>query len=57
MDELTKQERLEKEVKDAKDAKAAFDAAYFDAKAAAWTAHLKALQELEDYLEEQQDNA
>ena len=53
---MNKREQLEKEVKDAKDAKAAFDAAYFDAKAAAWTAHLKALQELEDYLKEQDND-
>ena len=53
MPKLTKLEQLEKKVVDAY---AAAGAAYFDAAAAAWTAYRKALQELEDYLKEQQDN-
>ena len=50
---MTKREQLQKAVVDTK---AAFDAAYFDAAAAAWAAYRKALQELEDYLEEQDND-
>ena len=50
---MTKREQLEKNVVDTK---AAFDAAYFDAAAAAWTVYRKALQELEDYLKEQDND-
>ena len=45
--------KLERLKENVVDTKAAFDAAYFDAAAAAWTAYRKALQELEDYLKEQ----
>ena len=51
--ELTKLEQLQKKVADTK---AAFDAAYFDAAAAAWVALVKAKLELAKYLKEQ-DNA
>ena len=58
MSELTKLEQLEKNVVDTK---AAYDVASADYAAwgassfllPAWTAHRKALQELEDYLKEQ----
>jgi len=56
---MTELERLQKAVVDTEAADAAYDAdwasrtAYDDT---AWTAYRNALQELEDYLEEQQDN-
>ena len=56
---MSKREQLEKNVVDTAAADAAYDAdwasrtTYDDT---AWTAYRKALQELEDYLEEQQDN-
>ena len=59
MTELTKLKQLRKNVADTKAADAAYDAdwdsrtAYDDT---ALTAYCKALQELEDYLEGQQDN-
>ena len=56
---MSKREQLEKNVVDAKAADAAYDADWANRTAyddTAWTAYRNALQELEDYLEEQQDN-